>query len=447
MSVGARLRADVGRIIHAGLEAVSPETCLKRALRFDCERLHVFEESIDLSHTKRIIVVGMGKASARMAASLEALLGERIDDGLVVTADGYGVPTKRVIIVEASHPVPDERGLKAAKRIARLVDEATEYDLVIVLISGGGSALLTLPSPGIALDDIKATNELLLRSGATIQEINTVRKHLSQLKGGQLAQRAFPATVLTLVLSDVAGDPLDAIASGPTVGDPTTYEDAAGILHNYGLWSEIPESVRNHIELGLSGAIPETPSPGEKVFSRVTTQIIGSGSLAAQAALNEARNLGYHTLLLTTTLQGEAREVGRVFAAIAREEIRSSQPLPLPALIVAAGETTVTVTGSGKGGRNQELALSAALGIEGLPGVVIASVGTDGRDGPTDAAGGIIDGETISRMRQQNVDPIQALAKNDSYHALSASGDLIITGPTGTNVADLCLIACDKGHD
>ncbi len=447
MSVAARLRADVGRIIHAGLGAVSPETCLKRALQFDGERLHIFEESIDLSHTKRIIVVGMGKASARMAASLEALLGERIDDGLVVTVDGYGVPTKRVTIVEASHPVPDERGLAVAQRIEQLAESAKEGDLMIVLISGGGSALLTLPSPGIALDDIKATNELLLRSGATIQEINTVRKHLSQLKGGQLAQHAFPATVLALVLSDVAGDPLDAIASGPTVGDPTTYEDAARILRNHGLWSEIPKSVRNHIELGLSGAIPETPSPGGKVFSRVTTEIIGSGSLATQAALNEARNLGYHTLLLTTTLQGEAREVGKVFAAIAREEIKSSQPLPLPALIIAAGETTVTVTGSGKGGRNQELALSAALGIEGLPGVVIASVGTDGRDGPTDAAGGIVDGETISRMRQQKLDPIQAMAKNDSYHALSASGDLIITGPTGTNVADLCLIACDKGHD
>ncbi|HDL85082.1 MAG TPA: glycerate kinase, partial [Candidatus Acetothermia bacterium] len=355
--------------------------------------------------------------------------------------DGYAVSTQRVEVVEALHPVPDERGLAAARRIAQLADSAGENDLVIILISGGGSALLTYPVDGIELADLAATNELLLRSGARIQEINTVRKHLSQLKGGQLAARAFPATVITFVLSDVPGDPLDAIASGPTVGDPTTYADAARILRDYELWDKVSLSVRAHIERGLSGEIVETPKPGDEVFSRVTTTIIGSGSVAAEAALDEARELGYHSLLLTTTLEGEAREVGKVFAAIAREEVQHKHPLPLPALIIAAGETTVTVSGSGKGGRNQELALSAAQGIEGLPEVVIASVGTDGRDGPTDAAGGIVDGGTISRLHAQGIDPHESLATNDSYHALASSEDLILTGPTGTNVADLCFVA------
>ena len=439
-----RLRGDIDHIIRAALAAVSPEACLRRSLVLDGGLLTIGEVPIDLSKVRRIIVVGAGKASARMAASLERILGERIDDGLVITADGYEVPTERIVIVEASHPVPDERGLAATQRIAQLVDDAGETDLVIVLISGGGSALLTLPAPGIALYDLASVNEQLLRSGAAIEEVNTVRKHLSQLKGGKLAARAFPATVISLVLSDVAGDPLEVIASGPTVADKTSYADAERILRDYGLWERIPPSVRKHIERGLNGAIAETPKPGDGVFSRVTTKIIASGRDAAEAALSEAEALGYHVLLLTTTLQGEAREIGKILAAIAREELTSSRPLPLPALVVAAGETTVTVTGRGKGGRNQEVALSAALGIRGIPGAVIASVGTDGRDGPTDAAGGIVDGETISNMHQHGIDPAKSLANNDSYHALARSGDLLITGPTGTNVADICLIACGK---
>lgn len=437
-----RLRGDIDRCITAALTAVSPEACLKRAVHLDSDHLIVAGSSFDLSDVSRIIVIGMGKASARMAAALETILGERIDNGLIVTADGYKVPTSRVKVVEAGHPIPDERGIAAAQRIGKLAAGAKRGDLVIVLISGGGSALLTLPVLGIAIDDLVTTNELLLRSGAKIQEVNTVRKHLSQVKGGQLAYRVFPAQVLTLILSDVPGDPLDAIASGPTVGDPTTYADVARILKHYELWEKIPRSVRTHIERGMSGSAPETPKPGDDVFARVTTAIIGSGSVAAEAALSAARDLGYHSLLLTTTLQGEAREVGKVLAAIAREEAQSQRPLPLPALIVAAGETTVTVRGSGKGGRNQEVALAAALGIEEMPGVVIACLGTDGRDGPTDAAGAIVDGETTHRLRQQGSDPSASLATNDSYHALARSGDLILTGPTGTNVADLCLIAC-----
>jgi len=446
MDKQVKLRVDLWQIAQAALKAVTPEECLRRAVRMEEEYLSVGGRTFDLSQIGRVIVVGMGKASARMAAALEGLLGERISTGLIVTADGYKVPTKKVEVVEASHPVPDARGLAAARRIASLVDAAREKDLVIVLISGGGSALLPLPASGIALSDLAATNELLLRSGAKIQEINTVRKHLSQVKGGQLAQRAFPAQVLALVLSDVPGDHLEAIASDPTVLDPTTFTDARQLLQRYGLWGEVPPSVRARIEAGACGDASETPKPGDQSFLKVQNVVVGSGSVAAAAAQAEGKRLGYHTLILTTTLEGEAREVGRVLATLAREEISFGRPIKPPVLILAAGETTVTVRGNGKGGRNQELALSAALGIEGLSQVAIASLGTDGRDGPTDAAGGMVDGGTVARLRGQGIDPERCLAENDSYQALSKAEDLIITGPTGTNVADLCFVVVgDKG--
>ncbi|MFC2106210.1 glycerate kinase [Candidatus Bipolaricaulota bacterium] len=438
------LRSDLDRIAQAALATVAPETCLRRAVQVEGDQLHVGKTNFDLSRIQRILVVGMGKASARMAASLEDLLRERISSGLIVTADGYKVATRNVEITEASHPVPDARGLEAAERIVTLVGGASEEDLVIVLISGGGSALLPLPAPGITLSDLATTNELLLRSGAKIQEINTVRKHLSQVKGGQLARHAFPAQVLALVLSDVPGDPLHAIASGPTVGDPTTFHQAERILRQYHAWSDLPNSVRERIETGVRGESSETPKPGDDVLRRVTITVIGSGSDAAEAALVEAERLGYHTLLLTTTLEGEAREAGKLLAALAREEVKRGRPLPHPALIMAAGETTVTVRGDGRGGRNQELALSAALGIEGIPHVVIASLGTDGRDGPTDAAGGMIDGGTVRRMQERGIDPQEYLDRNDSYRALKQAGDLIVTGPTGTNVADLLFVAVAK---
>ncbi|MCK4682591.1 DUF4147 domain-containing protein, partial [Candidatus Bipolaricaulota bacterium] len=283
-----------------------------------------------------------------------------------------------------------------------------------------------------------------LRSGAKIQEINTIRKHLSQVKGGQLARHAFPARVLALVLSDVPGDPLNAIASGPTVADPTTFQQAKRILRQYRLEEKVPHSVRERIDAGVRGDIEETPKAGDDVFRRVKTVIVGSGSVAAEAARKEGERLGYHTLVLTTTLEGEAREVGKMLAALAREEVSFNRPIGTPALILAAGETTVTVRGSGKGGRNQEVALSAALGIEGIPHVVIASLGTDGRDGPTDAAGGMVDGWTAGRMRERGIDPAEHLEQNDSYKALEEAGGLIVTGPTGTNVADLCFVAVAK---
>jgi hydroxypyruvate reductase len=438
------LRKDLWRIAQAALAAVTPEGCIRRAIRLDGERLSVEGRVYDLADVRRLLVAGFGKASARMAAALEEILGDRIAAGLVVTADGYKVPTARVEVVEAAHPVPDARGLAAARRIAELVSGAEEGDLVVVLISGGGSALLTLPAEEVSLSDLMRTNELLLRSGAKIQEMNAVRKHLSQVKGGQLARLASPAQVVSLILSDVPGDPLDSIASGPTAPDPTTFQDAARILKRYGLWDEVPQGVRARIEAGLQGEVPETPKPGDPVFELVQNVIVGSGRVAAEAAREEGASLGYQAQILTTTLEGEASEVGKVLAALARELVRFRRPIAPPALLVAAGETTVTVRGSGKGGRNQELALSAALGIEGLSGVAILSLGTDGRDGPTDAAGGMVDGGTTARIRTAGVDPEGALVENDSYHALKAASDLLVTGPTGTNVADLYLVLAGK---
>jgi len=438
------IRADLERIARAALAAVTPEGCLRRALRLQGDRLAVAGQTYDLSLVRRLLVVGFGKASARMAAALEDILEERITAGLVVTADGYRVPTQRVEVAEAAHPVPDARGLAAARRITELVSGAKEGDLVIVLISGGGSALFTLPAEGITLEDLMRTNELLLRSGAKIQELNAVRKHLSRVKGGQLARLAAPAQVLSLILSDVPGDPLDSIASGPTAPDPTTFQDAARILKRYGLWDKVPLGVRARIEAGLEEKVPDTPKPGDPVFGRVQNVIVSSGRTAAEAAAEEGEKLGYRALILTTTLEGEAREVAKVFSALARELVRFRRPLPPPALLIAAGETTVTVRGDGSGGRNQELALAAALGIQGLPGVALMSLGTDGRDGPTDAAGGLVDGDTITRLEAAGVDPEEALVQNDSYHALRAAGDLLVIGPTGTNVADLVLLGVRK---
>ncbi|MGC9529750.1 MAG: glycerate kinase type-2 family protein [Candidatus Bipolaricaulaceae bacterium] len=435
-----RMRQQLQAVIQAALRAVEPARCVRRAAHRARDALLVDGRRYDLARLRRAWVVGLGKAAPRMAVAVEEILGDRLAGGVVVTAAGCGVPTQRVEVVEASHPVPDQRSLAAGRRIVDTVQGAGEEDLVVVLISGGGSALLTLPAHGVSLEDLQATGELLLRSGAGIQEVNAVRKHLSQVKGGQLARLAAPAQVVALILSDVPGDRLDAIASGPCVPDPTTFADAQRVLRRHGLWDQVPAAVRARLAAGVAGRLPETPKPGDPDLGRVHTVVIGSGGVAAEAAREEGERLGYPGIILTTTLEGEAREVGRVVAALAREMARWGRPIPAPGLVVAAGETTVTVRGPGKGGRNQELALAAAAGIAGQPGVVIAAVGTDGRDGPTDAAGGVVDGGTAARIRGAGLEPWDCLAQNDAYTALSTAGDLLITGPTGTNVADLCIV-------
>lgn len=426
------------------LYELSPERCLARIIRVENDRLLAGPYKYDLRRFARVIVVGFGKAAARMAYGLEEILGKRITAGFVVTAEGCDAPTKIVEVAEAGHPLPDERTLRASAKIFDLVKQAQKKDLVIVLISGGGSALFELPAAGLSLADLAATTDLLLRSGATIQEINAVRKHLSAVKGGKLAQAAHPAAVLGLVLSDVPGDDLGTIASGPTAPDPTTFAAAMEILKSRGIWSLVPKAVAEHLLAGAAGRIPETPKPGDPCFAKVRHVLIGSGKQALDFTAKAGRENGFRPLILTSTLRGEAREVGRVFASLGEEERKSGRPVPPPALLLAAGETTVTVRGKGRGGRNQELALSFALEIEGLSDVALLALATDGRDGPTDAAGAIVDGTTCAKIRACGLDPKEALVENDSYTALSAAGDLFKTGPTGTNVADLVALAVER---
>jgi len=331
-----------------------------------------------------------------------------------------------VTLLEAGHPLPDANSVRGAEAITEIARRAGAHDLVLCLLSGGGSALLTLPVVEMSLEDIQALTDDLLRSGATIQELNTVRKHLSQIAGGHLARLAAPAVLVTLVLSDVIGDPLDVIASGPTVPDPTTVAEAQAVLARRGVGRSLP--------------LRETPKPGDPAFARVEHVIIGSNRLAALAALERARALGYRSLLLGTYLEGEAREVGRVAAALAKGVLAHGDPLGPPACLVWGGETTVTVRGTGRGGRNQELALGAALALDGWQGVLVMALATDGSDGPTDAAGAIATGETLARARALGLDPHAALAENDSYTFFAALDDLLRTGPTGTNVNDLLFI-------
>jgi glycerate-2-kinase len=376
-----------------------------------------------------------------MAEALEAILENRIWKGLINVPHADKLSRlARIQLRKAGHPIPDEDGVEGSKQIVELLTHLTERDLVICLISGGGSALLPLPSKGISLKDKQRTTEALLKAGATINEVNTVRKHISQLKGGRLAEKAKPATLVSLILSDVLGDPLDSIASGPTAPDTTTFQDAVEILRRYGLWTKVPPSVRRTLRLGLKGKLSETPKLDDPVFNNVHNIIIGNNREACYAAKRNLQSRGLETLLLTSQLQGEARHAGMVLASILREMKLSGNPLAPPAAIVAGGETTVTVTGSGKGGRNQEMMLSASFGLKGFEGVAMASMGTDGMDGPTDAAGAIVDGNTLIRSGSLGLDAFQYLRNNDSYGFFSKLKDLIFTGLTGTNVNDITIL-------
>jgi len=384
---------------------------------------------LDRRHTQ-IFLLGAGKASVAMAAAAEDVAGDRVAGGFVVVKDGYGGHLRRVEIAEAGHPVPDARGLEASARLLEVARSAGEGDLVLFLVSGGGSALTPAPAPPITLAEKQEVTRLLLASGAAIGELNAVRKHLSVFKGGQLARAASPATVLTLALSDVIGDPLDVIASGPTAPDPTTFADALEVLARRGLSGRVPPSVARRLEAGRAGAIQETPKPGDPLFERVANVVIGNNALVTDAAAATARRLGYRTDLTTRELQGEARDVAREFVARARR-------LPPPACLIAGGETTVTVRGPGKGGRCQEFALAAALELEPTDRITILAAGTDGTDGPTDATGAIVDAGSIARGAAAGADARRALADNDAYRFLRASDDLLVSGPTRTNLLDL----------
>jgi hydroxypyruvate reductase len=417
------LRKHAAAIFRAALAAADPAAAVTRYL-----------SRRNFSRYRHIYVLGAGKAGASMAQAAERVLKSRITSGLINVKYGHTARLRRIELNECGHPVPDAAGAEGASRIAAIAESAGADDLVLCLISGGGSALLPLPAEGIALEEKQATTRELLACGANIHEINALRKHISRIKGGQLARLAAPAAVEALLLSDVIGDNLDVIGSGPTAPDASTFADVAAIVAKYKL--EVPASVREHIDRGVRGEIPETPKPGDPLFTRVRNTVIGSNRMALDAAARAARKLGYRTLILSSEIQGETREIARMHAAIASEIVRTGHPVKPPACIITGGETTVTIRGKGLGGRNQEFALAAATDIAGLERVVIFSAGTDGTDGPTDAAGAIADGRTLAR----NPEARRFLDNNDAYHYFETLGDLIKTGPTNTNVADVRLI-------
>ncbi len=421
-------------LMDAALKAADPYLAVKRNLGIEGSNIVVSGKKFPVGG--KIYLLAFGKAACSMARAVVDTLGERIEEGVIITKYGYAEDCpklRRLKVIEAGHPVPDENSLLGGRLGLELVGKVGENDILLVLISGGGSALFLLPERGITLEDKIRTNELLLKSGAKIYEINTVRKHISAVKGGKLAKRV-RGRVISLILSDVVGDPLEAIASGPTVKDPTTFQDAYRILKLYGVWEKLPESVKRHIELGLEGKAEETL---KEDLPNVHNFIIGSNTLACESALAKAKELGYNALLLTTTLEGEAREIALAVGSIIQEIAKYDRPVPKPAVLIAGGEWTVTIEGkAGLGGPNQEFALSIARKIYGLNAVVLA-VDTDGTDGPTDAAGGIVDGKTLGLLREAGVDVEEVLRRHDAYNALEKVGALLRTGPTGTNVNSL----------
>lgn len=435
-----KLRKDAMAILKAALKAADPVEAVAARFRREGDTLIAGGRKYPLARFRRIFVVGAGKASAAMAVAVERALGSRITGGLINVKYEHTAKLKRIRLNECGHPVPDESGVRGALEIADIVRQAGEDDLAVCVISGGGSALLPAPAAPITLAEKQETTKLLLACGANIHEMNTIRKHLSVLKGGQLAALAWPATVITLILSDVIGDNLDVIGSGPTAPDASTFADAVAILKRFGIFERVPDTVRRR----LTEAAQETPKSGDARLSRTSNLIVGSNRVAVEAAKAKAKALGYRTLILSTTIQGETRDVAGVHAAIAHEILDSGQPIKAPACVISGGETTVTLRGVGKGGRNQEFALAAALDIEGLNNVLLLSAGTDGTDGPTDAAGALCDGTTLARARAKGLDARKALAENDSYPFFDALGDLIKTGPTNTNVMDVRFVMVGK---
>jgi hydroxypyruvate reductase len=424
-------------LLAASLKAADPAILVKRALSLKNRRLLVGKAAYPLDKYERVVVVGGGKGAVPMASAVEQLLKDRIDGGLIVTRYGHGGVLSRIEVVEAGHPIPDRTGVAAAQRVLELLKKSGERDLVIVLLSGGASALLPSPVEGVSLTDKQVVTALLLRTGATIQELNAVRKHLSHLKGGNMATAAAPATMLALVLSDVVGNDLSSIASGPTVPDPTTFHDAMAILHHYDLWDKIPQAIKDHLVQGSRSGSSETPKPNHPAFARVQNLIIGDVGVALDAAAAQARRLGYHPFVLSSSLTGEAREVAKVFGAIIREIVATDRPIKRPVALLAGGETTVSVQGQGSGGRCQEFTLALAMEVAGLKKVTVFGFGTDGSDGATDAAGAVADGGTVERAHALGLQPQRFLDQNDSHTFFHTMAQTIQTGPTRTNVTDL----------
>ena len=431
------MRAHAREIFAAGVKSADPLAAVKRHLSITDKLLSIDGRNYDLATIDNVFVIGCGKAAARMALALQETLGARIARGTVVTKYGHGLALDKIDVIEAGHPIPDRAGVAGAQRVVEIVSRAGAADLILFVISGGGSALLPWPADGLTLDDKQQATAALLASGATIQEINALRKHLSGLKGGRLAELAWPAHTVSLILSDVVGDRLDAIASGPTVGDLTTFADCIEIVRRYHLEAKIPPWVIDLLGRGVQGEIAETPKPSAPFFEKIQNVIVGSNRMAIAAAQQKAEALGYRTVILSSSIEGESRDVARAHCARIKALLGRDQWARPPFCVLSGGETTVTVRGDGMGGRNQEFGLAAAIEIADLNDVVVLSAGTDGTDGATDAAGAVVDSTTVARGIEQGIDALDFLARNDSYHFLQSTGDLLITGPTLTNVMDL----------
>ena len=433
----SQLRGAAKEIWQSALDAARPEVCIPKAVHLTPNGFTVDDQEFEIAG--RLIVVGAGKAGAGMAQVVEGIFNDRIFSGLVITKYGHRLPTDHIQVFEAGHPVPDRSGELAVEGMREILRDLNPDDLVLCLFSGGGSALLPSPAEGITLGEKQHVTSTLLRAGATIRELNAVRKHLSSIKGGQLLRWASPARVVSLIMSDVIGNPLDFISSGPTAPDTTTFADALGIVRKYGI--PVPSAVQDRFERGGRGEIGETPKQGDSLFERVSNHIIADNRILLDSASNRAKELGFKTMVLSSEIEGEARDAGRFFASIAREIGSSGRPVPPPACVLAAGETTVTVRGPGRGGRNQEMALAWALKMQSWKKpTCFASIATDGTDGPTTAAGGLVDPFTCSRAIEMNLEPMKFLRANDSFTFLKSVRDLITTGPTQTNLMDLQII-------
>jgi len=430
------------RLLEKALEAVDPRKIVKSAVKLVDNTIQIQGQTFNLTPTGRILVIGAGKASGAMAEALEEILGDRIGQGVVNiprnTKSLYD--TERIELNEAGHPTPDHAGELGTRKMLAILSDIRSNDVVISLISGGGSALMPLPAEGIRLHDKVKLTRMLLLSGATIDEINVVRKHISSIKGGRLAAKAKPAKVISLIVSDVVGDHIDAIASGPTAPDRSTYMDAKQILEAYNLWKRCPEAIIRHIQDGVEGKVEEAPKPDDPMFGRVFNFIVANNKVALDAMTQEVEKINLNSLVISSAIEGEARHLGTFLAGIAQEIETNNRPVKRPGVLVAGGESTVTVLGKGVGGRNQEAMLSAARKIAGLRGIVLASIGTDGVDGATDAAGAIVDGQTVRRAEKMNLHVEEYLRNNDSYNFFKPIGDLIFTGLTGTNANDVMLI-------
>jgi glycerate 2-kinase len=427
-------------IFNSAVTAVLPQHLIRNRLKYNDGYLDVMGKKFDLYDFTDIYVIGGGKASGLMALALEEILGERIKGGCVAVKEHKGIKPKAIEIVEASHPIPDERSLAAAKKIEDVAKNANLDSIVIALISGGASALLCAPVHPLTLTDKQEVTRILMKSGATIHEINTIRKHLSEIKGGQLAKKTYPATLISLIISDVVGDDLGFISSGPTVPDITTFSDCIEIVKKYNLNKLLPQIVMEHLKKGASGEILETPKSSDSIFYKTFNFLIGNNQFAATEAVKKAESLGFNAFILTTLLQGESKDVAKVLVSIAKEIKKNDQPFKKPACIIAAGESTVTINGEGKGGRNQEIALAAAIELEKEDGITFLSAGTDGIDGFTDAAGAISDSRTSLRGKSMGLSATEFLKNHDSYNYFKPLGDLIITGSTFTNVMDIQVI-------